>query len=120
MLASSLRVSPCRARSRLPSPGRLTVSVESLCSTLNPAGTSISSLPLGPSSRTRRPLMVALTPFSRGTGSFPIRDIFNPQTARAPRAASLYLPHREQHFAADLFAPRLAVSHHAQRRGYHV
>src|SRR5580700_3316540 len=123
MLASSLRVSPCNERSRLLSVGRLTVRTESSTSTLNPAGTSISSLPLGPSNRTRRPSIVALTPLSSGTGSFPIRDItstlINPETAASP-GRRLFLPYRQQHFAADFFAPRFAVGHHSQGSRNHV
>src|SRR5262245_28159549 len=105
MLAMSLRVRPWDARSWLVSPGRLTVTSESLISTVKPGSILISSLPLGPSTLTVSPVTSALTPFSSFTGNFPIRDI-----------DAFLSPHPAQNFAADPLAPRFTPGHDPERR----
>src|SRR5580704_4986841 len=109
MLATSLRTRPCNARSCCVSPGRFTSIRESLISSAKPAGILSWSLPLGPSTLIVSPASWAFTPFSRITGNLPMRDI-----------GSFPLPDAQQDFAADFFAPRLAIGHHAERRRHHL
>src|SRR5690348_17455780 len=70
------------------------------------SSTSLSdSSPLGPFTRTFFPSTFAVTPFGRGTGFLPIRDIL------------LSSEHPAEHFAAHVLLARGAVRHHALRRG---
>src|SRR5262245_40741051 len=103
MLAMSLRVRPCDARSWFESPGRFTVSSESVISTVKPGSIFISSLPFGPSTLTVSPRTSALTPFSSLTGNLPIRDI-----------DASWSPHAAQNLAANALAPRFAPGHHPE------
>src|SRR5512146_289732 len=109
MLATSLRTRPCNERSCCVSPGRFTSICESLISRTKPGGSLSSSLPLGPSTLSRPPASCAFTPFSRVTGNLPMRDI-----------SPFPLPNPQQNLAADLFAPRLAIGHHAERCRHHL
>src|SRR6202008_3966981 len=97
-------------RSCCESPERFTSICESLSSSAKPAGILISSLPLGPSTLSKSPASWAFTPFSRTTGNLPMGDI----------ARCFSLPNPQQNFAADFFAPRLAIGHHAERRRHHL
>src|SRR5690348_8534469 len=73
------------------------------------ASTSSNSLsdnsPLGPFTRTILPSMLAVTPFGRGTGFLPIRDIL------------LSSEHPAEHFAAHVLLAGGHVRHHTLRRG---
>src|SRR6516162_11889149 len=66
MFATSVRDSPCRARTRPSSVGRVTVMGSATVS---------DSCPLGPVTVTSRPSMVTSTPLGMVTGMRPIRDM---------------------------------------------
>src|SRR5690554_5477409 len=104
MLASRVRVRPCRARDSRSSSGRATLRAPSSCSTVMGAGTECSRDPLGPFTVTSAPLMVTSTPAGTGTGSLPIRDI---------GVSPFRLPDVGEDFAAHTLVLRLTVSQEA-------
>src|SRR4051794_32436296 len=75
MLATSVRVSPCRALESRSSFGRLTTIEPSSCPIAIGSTTVCDSVPFGPLTVTSRPLIVTSTPDGTGMGSLPIRDI---------------------------------------------
>src|SRR3954452_11320280 len=87
MLATSVRVSPCRARSSPRSVGRATLMTSSACSICIRAGTIRDSSPIGPLTCTRPGEIATVTPLGSGIGFLPIRLIV--------------LPHEADDFAAD-------------------
>src|SRR5947207_1155232 len=72
-LFTKARVSPCSAACE--SFSRSATRWPSCCSTLIPRGTTVSSLPLGPCTKTVLPSIVIVTPLGSAIGFFPIRDI---------------------------------------------
>ena len=75
MLATSERVSPCRARCSPRSVGRVTVISSPSCTTVMSRGMRSESSPLGPCTRTTSGSIVTVTPEGTGMGLRPIRDI---------------------------------------------
>src|SRR5690242_10851983 len=100
MLASSERVSPCRARTLRWSELRPTVRTLASIFTDRLEGIGWLSLPFGPSARTVEPSTATFTPCGTAIGFLPIRDM-----------ASWLLPDVGQHFAAQLLLADLAVGH---------
>src|SRR5436189_4929722 len=96
------------ARASASSPSRLTVTMPP--STFNEVrrGISMSSLPLGPSTKTFEPLTSTLTLAGIAIGCFPIRDI---------QIQSLRLPNVAQQLAANVLLARLLATHDALRGG---
>src|SRR6201993_3214508 len=72
MFATSVRVSPCSARSSPRSVGRVTVTTPSDCSIFIRIGTCCCSVPSGPATATRAGSIVTVTPSGTGMGSLPI------------------------------------------------
>src|ERR1700722_5180667 len=75
MLATSERVSPCRARCSPRSVGRETSSCSPSWTTSMSRGTRSTSSPLGPLTRTDSGSIATVTPAGRGMGCFPILDM---------------------------------------------
>src|SRR5258708_5834674 len=105
MLLIRLRVRPCRDRLRRPSSGRLTVTALPSVSIFMLGCGSISSLPLGPSTRILPSAMLTFTPPGMATGCLPIRDM-------ALSRLCFPLPHVTQNFAAQALGPRLPIANH--------
>src|ERR1044071_121011 len=103
MLATSVRVSPCRARSSPRAVGRATVIAPSVCSTFMRWGTSCASSPSGPLTCTRPGLIETETPAGSSMGDLPIRLI--------------QLPDETDDLAADPALLRGPAGHHAARGG---
>src|SRR3954470_6143394 len=103
MLATSERVSPCRARCSPRSVGRLTSSSASFCSTVMSRWMRSVSSPRGPLTRTSSGSMEMVTPAGTGIGLRPMRLI----------SAS---PHLGYDFAADASAAGLVAGHDALGR----
>src|SRR4029079_8584307 len=103
MLATSVRVRPCSARSSPRSVGRVTVIVPSACSTFMRTGTCCASSPSGPLTITRPGEIETFTPVGSSMGCLPIRLI--------------PLPDEANDFAADSFLFRGARGDQAGRRG---
>src|SRR5919198_2766761 len=103
MFATSVRVSPCSARSSPRSVGRLTTSSPSRCSILMRAGTCCESSPSGPFTWTRPGESATLTLAGSSIGLFPIRLISS-------------LPDETDDFAADSALGRRAARDEAARR----
>src|SRR5882724_5681607 len=110
MLLIRLRVRPCSERLRRPSSGRLTVTALPSLSIFMLGCRSISSLPLGPSTRILPSAMWTFTPPGMATGCLPIRDM-------ALSRLCFPLPHVAQNFAAQTLGPRLPVADHASVGG---
>src|SRR5262249_28505250 len=110
MLSISLRVRPCTLRARRVSPRRWTLTASASTATCTSASISRSSLPFGPSTRTRPSVTWTFTPAGSFTGIFPIRDI----------EWFLCLPDGADDLAADVLATRGAIDEHAFRGGEHV
>src|SRR3990172_8586912 len=108
MLASSARVSPCRALWWSRSVGRRTTTIPSASATARSGCTSRVRRPLGPFTSTVRPVTSTSTPFGIGMGAFPTRDMTSPP---AP------LPDVTQDLAPDAHPPGLPVGHDAARGG---
>src|ERR1051326_7516892 len=103
-----------------------------------PAGSGVSSLPLGPWTEIRLPWMLTFTPWGIAIGFFPIRDICSltsvgSRLAPAVRGFSVNLswrryatpvlralPDLAEDFAAHAFFAGLATGHHAARGGEDV
>src|SRR5690349_13571266 len=81
MLATSVRVRPCSARSSPRSVGRVTVIVPSSCAIEIRCGTTCRSSPFGPCTVTRPGSTVTVTPAGTSMGLFPIRLIASPNEA---------------------------------------
>src|SRR3954469_3757380 len=117
MLATSERMSPCRARCSPRSVGRLTRSSPSVCSTVMSRDLRSDSAPRGPVTWTTSGSMVTVTPSGTGMGFLPIRDMALPNLrhdlAADTRAACLVAGHdparrrddRRAHAALDLADP---------------
>src|SRR5206468_3841924 len=105
MFATSARARPCSARIFRSSPLREITSWLFSSFALSPAGTGCISLPFGPSARTTAPSRFTFTPGGMLTGFRPIRDMRG------------LLPHVGEDFPADLLLARVAIGHHAPRRG---
>src|SRR3954453_8443468 len=75
MLATSVRVRPCRALESRSSVGRRTTSWPSSCSIAMGSTTVCDSVPFGPFTVTSLPLMLTSTPDGTGIGSLPMRLI---------------------------------------------
>src|SRR2546423_4409310 len=103
MLATSVRVSPCSARSSPRSVGRVTVITPSSCSIFIRWGTVVRSSPLGPETVTRPGSTETSTPAGTWMGCLPIRD--------------MSLPDEADHFAADALGLGGAARDHAAGRG---
>src|SRR5712692_651322 len=91
MLAISVRVRPCSARSSPRSVGRATVMVPSACSIFIRAGTCCVSSPNGPLTITRPGESETLTPVGNSIGCLPIRLISLPDEAHDFSADPLLL-----------------------------
>src|SRR6185436_17750872 len=102
MLATSCRVRPCIPRARRPSSLRSTFRVEPSILIVTSGGSARSSLPLGPSTRTRPSATCTFVPCGIATGALPIRDM-------------RLLPHGADDLAADVFTPRDAFDHDPSR-----
>src|SRR5438105_11697114 len=87
MFATSVRVSPCSARSSPRSVGRVTTTSLSRCSIFIRAGTCCCNVPSGPATATRAGSIVTVTPSGIWMGALPILLI--------------PLPDEGHHFAAD-------------------
>src|SRR6059058_2168027 len=87
MFATSVRVSPCSARSSPRSVGRVTTTSLSRCSIFMRDGTCCWSVPSGPATATRAGSIVTVTPSGSSMGALPILLI--------------PLPDEGHHFAAD-------------------
>src|SRR4051794_249110 len=72
MLATSVRVRPCSARSSPRSVGRVTTMSLSRCSIFIRDGTCCCSVPSGPATATRAGSIVTVTPSGTGMGALPI------------------------------------------------
>src|SRR5882724_4994421 len=105
MFDTSARARPCSARVFRSSPLREITSWLFSSFALSPAGTGCISLPFGPSARITTPSRFTFTPCGMLTGFRPIRDMRG------------LLPHVGEDFPADLLLARVAISHHALRRG---
>src|SRR3954468_10190356 len=103
MLATSERMSPCRARCSPRSVGRLTRSSPSVCSTVMSRDLRSESAPRGPVTWTTSGSTVTVTPSGTGMGFLPMRLI-----ARSP--------HLRDDLAAHAGAAALVAGHHAARR----
>src|SRR5437764_11919335 len=103
MLATSVRVSPCSARSSPRSVGRLTVITPSSCSIFIRCGTAVRSSPLGPDTVTRPGSTETSTPAGTWMGCLPMRD--------------MSLPDKTNDFAADALRRGGAARDHAAGRG---
>src|SRR3954469_13932652 len=103
MLATRVRVNPCKARSSPRSVGRLTVITPSSCSIFMRCGTTVRSSPLGPETVTRPGSTETSTPAGTSMGCLPMRD--------------MSLPDEADHFAADAFALGGTARDHAAGRG---
>src|SRR5947209_949364 len=102
MLLMRLRVRPCSDRLSRSSLGRLIVIALPSDSIFMFGCGAISSLPLGPSTRTLPSAMFTLTPPGMATGCLPIRDM-----------AHLPLPHIANQLAAEPLGAGLPVAHDA-------
>src|SRR5687768_9730837 len=99
MLATSERVSPCRARSSPRSVGRATTSSPSRCSIAMRCGTCCESSPSGPFTMTRPGESETDTPAGISIGAFPIRlKFFLYLSGESP---SDFSPDKTHDFAAD-------------------
>src|SRR5690606_25286410 len=108
MLAMSVRVRPCSARTLFSSLGRVTwIDPSSALDTWIGSATVCESVPFGPSTWTCRPSIVTSTPAGTGMGSRPIRDMlcFLPS-----------LPDVGEDFPANSTLPGLLVRHEAAGR----
>src|SRR3954471_22502081 len=103
MLATSERMSPCRARCSPRSVGRLTRSSPSVCSTVMSRLLRSDSAPRGPVTWTTSGSMVTVTPAGTGMGFFPMRLIDRS-------------PDLRDDLAAHAGAARLMAGHDAARR----
>src|SRR3954470_3607836 len=104
MLATSERVSPCRARCSPRSVGRLTSSSSPSCSTAMSRGMRSVSSPLGPLTRTSSGSIDTVTPAGTGMGFLPMRLMQSPDVG--------------DDLAADARVAGLVAGHHASRRGH--
>src|SRR4051794_3923961 len=104
MLATSVRVSPCRARSSPRSVGRVTLMTSSACSICIRAGTICESSPIGPLTCTRPGEIATVTPAGTSIGFLPMRLIGS-------------LPDEADHFAADTLLLGGATRDHAPGGG---
>src|SRR6185312_10237779 len=104
MLATSERVSPCRARCSPRSVGRLTSSSSPSCSTAMSRGMRSVSSPLGPLTRTSSGSMDTVTPEGTGMGFLPMRLMRSPDV--------------RDDLAADARVAGLVAGHHTSRRGH--
>src|SRR3954466_10605018 len=110
MLATSERMSPCRARCPPRAGGRFATGSPSFCSTPMSRDLRSDSAPRGPVTWTTSGSTVTVTPSGTGMGFLPIRDIA--------------LPDLRDDLAAHAGAPRLVAGHDATRcrddRGAHA
>src|SRR5690242_6626988 len=102
MLATSVRVRPCSARSSPRSVGRFTVTTPSSCSIFIRVGTCCCSVPSGPATETRAGSIVTVTPSGIVMGALPILLI--------------RLPDEGHYFAADAALLRGATRDETGRR----
>src|SRR5262245_58381450 len=109
MLAMRLRVRPCKARLPRSSSGRLTwIAFAFSSKAIFMLGwADSSSLPLGPSTRTRPSVTCTLTLEGTTTGCFPMRDMVTP----------LFSPNSTQKLAPESLGPSLAITHHSPAGG---
>src|SRR5688572_7189585 len=107
MLLTSARVRPCIALASESSPSRVTRIWSFSTFAFARRGISKSSLPLGPSTNTRRPLTSTFTLGGITTGIFPIRDITILNS----------LPDVTENFSADVLLARFGPAKDAARRG---
>src|SRR3954470_16465327 len=103
MLATSERVSPCRARCSPRSVGRVTRSSPSFCSMPMSRFLRSDRSPRGPATRTTSGSTVTVTPSGMGMGLRPIRD--------------MALPDLRHDLAADALLTGLVAGQDAARRG---
>src|SRR5579871_332558 len=124
-LATRLRASPCKAACS--SFSRTVTRCPSFFSTLMPAGSCVSSDPLGPLTRTPSGVTLMSTPLGTAIILFPILDINSPNllfrvftraSELGPR--NLLLPDLAQDLAADIFLARGAPGHQTLGRGQNV
>src|SRR5690242_3287929 len=106
MLATRVRVRPCRARCSPRSVGRVTRTSSPTCSTLISRLTRSVSSPLGPLTVTRSGSMAMVTPVGTGMGCRPMRDI-----------ADAVLPDSGHDLATDPLLAGLVAGHDALGRG---
>src|SRR6478672_12760176 len=102
MLATSERVSPCRARCSPRSVGRVTRISSPSCATVMSRWMRSDSSPLGPCTRTTSGSMVTVTPVGTAMGFLPMRD--------------MGLPDLRHDLAADALLARLMAGHDAMGR----
>src|ERR1700753_2340074 len=103
MLATSVRVRPCRARCSPRSVGRVTSTSSLTCSTPMSRLTRSESSPLGPLTVTSSGAIAMVTPAGTGMGCLPILDI--------AYQLSLSLPDPRHDFAADALLAGLVAGH---------
>src|SRR5438067_9821681 len=114
MLATSVRVSPCSARSSPRSVGRLTVITPSSCSIFIRWGTAVRSSPFGPDTVTRPGSTETSTPAGTWMGCLPILlKILSVTQWFVGRE----LPNKANDFAADALGLGGAARDHAAGRG---
>src|SRR5579872_3809106 len=138
MLLMSARVSPCSARFKRSSSGRLTRICLPSDSTFMLGWKVNSSLPFGPSTFTMPLARATFTPEGMAIGCLPIRDIVNLPCSQVgvrwierfvsfistastnhqlPTTNYQLLPYRAQNLTADLGLLGLAVGHHTSAGG---
>src|SRR5262245_33150196 len=101
MLLTRTRMSPWTLRARRVSSRRFTTTADPSTATVTSGSIRRSSLPFGPSTRTRSSATCTLTPAGTVMGSLPMRDM----------VASL--PDRADDLAADVLAARVAIDEDA-------
>src|SRR5215207_2973419 len=104
MLATSERVSPCRARCSPRSVGRVTLSSSPSCATVMSRGMRSESSPLGPCTRTTPGSIETVTPDGTGMGLRPMRDM------------ATWSPDLCHDLATDALLARLVAGHDAVGR----
>src|SRR5438876_8706836 len=105
MLATRVRVRPCKARLRGASSGRETRIAPSSRVTVISRGMTRLSSPRGPLTRTVAPSMASSTFAGTGIGRLPMRDML------------AHLPDIAEDLAAHLALPCLLAGHDSLRRG---
>src|SRR4051794_21996293 len=111
MLATSERVSPCRARCSPRSVGRLTSSSSPCCSTAMSRGMRSVSSPLGPLTRTSSGSIDTVTPDGTGMGFLPMRlMVLGVGGGTSPDVG--------HDLAADARVAGLVAGHHTPRGGH--
>src|ERR1051325_4907980 len=110
MLPTRFRVRPCRPRTCRESSRRLTTTAPLSIVRLTAGSTGRSSVPLGPSTRTRPSVTCTFTPAGSLIGILPIRDI----------GLASRLPDGADDLAPDVLAAGGTIDEDTLRGGQHV